>query len=88
MGETPANDSLLYAECVGYLNELSLMIRATKTQVLSDRDRNDALGIIGHLGVALVRFDCGPCNPECRESHTHQYGCAFLPPVAVDDADG
>jgi hypothetical protein len=50
-------DSPLYLETVGYLNELSLTIRATKTQVLSDRDRNDAIGAIGHLGVALARFD-------------------------------
>lgn len=70
------NDSELYRQAVGYLNELSLTIRATKTQVLSDRDRNDALGALGHLGVALARFDNGGgCNPECCSMHTYESGC-------------
>lgn len=76
--EYAVDGSLLYQDCISYLNELALTLRATKTQVLSDRDRMDAEAALGHLRVALVRFDCPPCNPECRSSHTYQYGCALL----------
>ena len=70
--------SLLYDEAIGDLNMLAVMARATKTQVWSTRDRDDAEAALGRIRMVLVRFDRRKeCNPECDSMHTYKHGCAL-----------